>query len=179
MTKDEALKLALEALELTQNYVKEEDDWATEETVNIAITVIKEALAQPEQCLDCGSNNLGVPANYDSVIDSVKLDHIAGVGKMVVEPKKGLFIDLIARHEGLAEELAEMDLEPVAWIYTSKWNPLTDDGDALRLAVKLNLLVPECIEDWEWCRDKTEHTEVCANYRRAIVRAAAELGSQS
>ncbi len=58
------------------------------------------------------------------------------------------------------------------------WNPLSDDGDALRLAVKLNLLVPECIEDWEWCRDKTEHTEVCANYRRAIVRAAASIGEQ-
>ena len=28
--------------------------------------------AEPVQCLDCGSNNLGVPANYDSVVDSVK-----------------------------------------------------------------------------------------------------------
>jgi hypothetical protein len=28
--------------------------------------------AEPVQCLDCGSNNVGVPANYDSVVDSVK-----------------------------------------------------------------------------------------------------------
>jgi hypothetical protein len=56
------------------------------------------------------------------------------------------------------------------------WNPLTDDGDALRLAVKLNLLTTECVEDWKWCRDKTEHADVCASYRRAITRAAAEIG---
>jgi hypothetical protein len=56
------------------------------------------------------------------------------------------------------------------------WNPLTDDGDALRLAVKLNLLTTECVEDWKWCRDKKEHADVCASYRRAIVRAAAEIG---
>ncbi len=56
------------------------------------------------------------------------------------------------------------------------WNPLTDDGDALRLAVKLNLLTTECVEDWKWCRDKTEHADVCASYRRAITRAAAEVG---
>jgi len=56
------------------------------------------------------------------------------------------------------------------------WNPLTDDGDALRLAVKLNLLTTECVEDWKWCRDKVEHADVCASYRRAITRAAAEIG---
>lgn len=26
----------------------------------------------PEQCMECGSNNVGVPATYDSLIDSVK-----------------------------------------------------------------------------------------------------------
>lgn len=55
------------------------------------------------------------------------------------------------------------------------WNPLTDDGDALRLAVKLKLfnepkttmygLIPASIED-----------EPYAATRRAIVRAAAEIG---
>jgi hypothetical protein len=25
-----------------------------------------------QQCLDCGSNNIGIPATYDSLIDSVK-----------------------------------------------------------------------------------------------------------
>ena len=66
------------------------------------------------------------------------------------------------------------------------WNPLTDDGDALRLAVKLRLDV---------CRPDAEHKGVCvwvdhigdfieephgddeyAATRRAIVRSAAEIG---
>jgi hypothetical protein len=66
------------------------------------------------------------------------------------------------------------------------WNPLTDDGDALRLAVKLNLLLmpypndkavrvtrldqPETIVSWGTPPDP------CAATRRAIVRAAAEIG---
>ena len=56
------------------------------------------------------------------------------------------------------------------------WNSIEDDGDALRLAVQLNLLTTECVEDWKWCRDKVEHADVCASYRRAITRAAAEIG---
>ena len=68
------------------------------------------------------------------------------------------------------------------------WNPLTDDGDALRLAVKLNI-------DVEVFRDKTstwvvigcgyfeteeEHNgDSYAATRRAIVRAAAEIGKAS
>jgi hypothetical protein len=53
------------------------------------------------------------------------------------------------------------------------WNPLTDDGDALRLAVKLNL--------WEAVRNGYQHADSSdsdpyAATRRAIVRAAAELG---
>ena len=51
------------------------------------------------------------------------------------------------------------------------WNPLTDDGDALRLAVKLNL--------WEAVRDGYQHldsdNDFCAATRRSIVRAAAAL----
>lgn len=70
------------------------------------------------------------------------------------------------------------------------WNPLDDDGDALRLAVKLGIAIQykrnaelelglprECAvavtEDGEW------FTEVgmdeCAAARRAITRAAAEM----
>ena len=38
-----------------------------------ASEIALKALAQPaQQCLDCGSNNIGVPATYDSLIDSVK-----------------------------------------------------------------------------------------------------------
>lgn len=72
------------------------------------------------------------------------------------------------------------------------WNPLTDDGDALRLAVKLGMDVlfdaesvevistqhgrmddGEMIAPWAW-----EHlrTDPYAATRRAITRAAAEIG---
>ena len=61
------------------------------------------------------------------------------------------------------------------------WNPLADDGDALRLAVKLQLFinvddrgtyvageVPSLREE--------SNDDPCAATRRAIVRAAAEIG---
>ena len=70
------------------------------------------------------------------------------------------------------------------------WNPLTDDGDALRLAVKLRLdtgfekLHTVCV--WSVPLDKwiTEQCEIGNGMgkgiegltRRAIVRAAAEIG---
>ena len=67
------------------------------------------------------------------------------------------------------------------------WNPLTDDGDALRLAVKLNLTVKilmsaVVVEEYNGkriaykdtaCQSKEYEYEVT---RRAIVRAAAEIG---
>jgi hypothetical protein len=67
------------------------------------------------------------------------------------------------------------------------WNPLTDDGDALRLAVKLGILIapPAYNGGWEatasakaddgrWI-DETLGTHG-ESTRRAIVRAAAEIG---
>lgn len=52
------------------------------------------------------------------------------------------------------------------------WNPLTDDGDALRLAVKLYL--------WEAVRTAHRHVsdtvDIYAATRRAITRAAAAIG---
>ncbi|RTU93150.1 hypothetical protein [Pseudomonas aeruginosa] len=62
------------------------------------------------------------------------------------------------------------------------WNPLTDDGDALRLAVKLCLLVDICSDKTCVCSETVDpilqvkgmdRWEVT---RRAIVRAAAEIG---
>lgn len=59
------------------------------------------------------------------------------------------------------------------------WNPLTDDGDALRLAVKL------CIPVFPYADETSTGTigvvardwgSKEANTRRAIVRAAAEIG---
>ena len=63
------------------------------------------------------------------------------------------------------------------------WNPLTDDGDALRLAVKLNINITHSafgvdatktgseISFEGWGADRLSAT------RRAIVRAAAAIGS--
>ena len=67
------------------------------------------------------------------------------------------------------------------------WNPLTDDGDALRLAVKLGLLVDtkeatsrgyqstasDGSTDWQAELHISDPYEAT---RRAIVRAAAEIG---
>jgi len=66
--------------------------------------------------------------------------------------------------------------------FSQKWNPLTDDGDALRLAVKLRLVCgfvePNC---WAELPGQFPSYEACepdpyAATRRAVVRAAAEIG---
>lgn len=67
----------------------------------------------------------------------------------------------------------------------TEWNPLTDDGDALRLAVKLGIQhsnETNSNRTWAGVLGKTEmHIEEYtedpyAATRRAIVRAAAEIG---
>ena len=71
-----------------------------------------------------------------------------------------------------------------------KWNPMTDDGDALRLAVKLNLSIDTnwYNSDACWLTDKSivssfdsveeepHNDDPYAATRRAIVRAAASIG---
>jgi hypothetical protein len=66
------------------------------------------------------------------------------------------------------------------------WNPLTDDADALRLAVKLKIAVtyPEdesCVRVWYGSMGTEPLCDVLGNdpyaaTRRAITRAAAEIG---
>lgn len=67
------------------------------------------------------------------------------------------------------------------------WNPLTDDGDALRLAVKLMLLVTigPCqvratsisgVLRGEFPTEDAIYQDIGVATRRAIVRAAAEIG---
>lgn len=75
----------------------------------------------------------------------------------------------------------------------ARWNPLTDDGDALRLAVKLNLRISIEAEragvitvEWNSDGDGSALSDVeeyapiggddYAATRRAITRAAAEIG---
>ena len=81
-------------------------------------------------------------------------------------------------------------LYPYATIYTVKgkqWDPLADDGDTLRLAVELGLSVSTGID---WAEAKIDeltpirefahkdYQDIFAATRRAIVRAAAEIGRQ-
>ena len=71
------------------------------------------------------------------------------------------------------------------------WNPLTDDGDALRLAVKLGLFIYQIkvnnkkitVVEWDFDHvgqsmifDEMHEDDPYAATRRAIVQAAAELG---
>ena len=65
------------------------------------------------------------------------------------------------------------------------WNPLTDDGDALRLAVRLKMDVSQdyngdnCVGIDHWKLGlllESNNDDPYAATRRAIVRAAAEIG---
>ncbi len=63
-----------------------------------------------------------------------------------------------------------------AQILDSGWNPLTDDGDALRLAVKLELGI-DIVEAHTAVMSRDERVCVVDRCtRRAIVRAAAAIG---
>jgi hypothetical protein len=72
-----------------------------------------------------------------------------------------------------------IDDEPTAY----KWNPLTDDGDALRLAVNLGLnVICDSIGSVTVRKERPKAFvqlgagDPYAATRRAIVRAAAEIG---
>ena len=70
-----------------------------------------------------------------------------------------------------------------------EWDPLNDDGDALRLAVSLRLtvyhddlavIIKHKRYSWEWLGEmiNEDNGDRDAATRRAIVRAAAEIGRQ-
>jgi hypothetical protein len=94
-------------------------------------------------------------------------------------------LELAAKAAGVPYEI---DNEGSMWT-PKPWFPLTDDGDALRLAVKLNLHIQIDFEECEenqlvyvygnWIGQGIEEPpdyDPYAATRRAIVRAAAELG---
>ena len=97
-------------------------------------------------------------------------------------------LELAAKASGVL--CTVVDLSNGVPIGTNEYNeiifdPLTDDGDALRLAVKLNLGVvtlpgrdKPASEAWhndKWAREIWADCPYAAT-RRAIVRAAAEIG---
>jgi hypothetical protein len=61
-------------------------------------------------------------------------------------------------------------------MYQSSWNPLTDDGDALRLAVKLKLFGDNFETYNRLYGEISSDIEIHERCRLAIVRAAAEIG---
>jgi hypothetical protein len=83
-------------------------------------------------------------------------------------------LELAAKACGLEEAKLRIEF--------NQWNHLTDDGDALRLAVKLNLVVLSdqtgiSTANGMHQRAKELHgSDPYAATRRAITRAAAEIG---
>ena len=84
----------------------------------------------------------------------------------------------ITEHDGLLFVQRSM-------VHKREWNPLKDDGDALRLAVKLGIDIQhfkesERVEAWisPWdAREEDYKSDRYAATRRAIVRATAALDS--
>lgn len=66
-------------------------------------------------------------------------------------------------------------LPVIFYLDGKQWNPLTDDGDAMRLAVKLGMDI--CVDTRQIVDEMESHNnDLRAFARRAIVRAAAEIG---
>ena len=98
-------------------------------------------------------------------------------------------LELAAKAAGLGFTVPVFGVPPfmgLRLIGGALWNPLEDDGDALRLAVKLK--IPVQFPDWEnktrtWgskncldAFDEPHNNDPYAATRRAITRAAAEIG---
>lgn len=103
-------------------------------------------------------------------------------GELLELAAKAAGIELEWRYNWRGNDLHE------PWHDGSVWEPLSDDGDALRLAVKLGIgLLPEatgvregtaiCHERFGWHIFTGLPDEPQAAARHAIVRAAAAIGS--
>jgi hypothetical protein len=103
-------------------------------------------------------------------------------------------LELAAKAAGLVGEWGDkfdlggdvVDCTDLFFVDELPWNPLTDDGDALRLAVKLGLCM-DFARGWTACYagssmspqfSERHDTDPCTATRRAIVRAAAALGGK-
>lgn len=87
-------------------------------------------------------------------------------------------LELAAKAAGIEGSWHEQNsayASPTGWLMPNghTWNPLTDDGDAFRLAVKCLPFhtLQYSREDYDHCQQ-----DPYAATRRAIVRAAAEIG---
>ena len=94
-------------------------------------------------------------------------------------------LELAARAAGHAIDRIDAMHDPEDW---ACWNPLEDDGDALRLAVKLHLDISVDIDgalvemqmkdESAWVSEFAHDGDLYAATRRAIVRAAAVIAQQ-
>ena len=86
--------------------------------------------------------------------------------------------------KGYFEDEPTLLIKPGIRLPPARWNPLTDDGDALRLAVKLDLHILRFTNKttvkastWIDSFDERDDVDPYAATRRAIVRAAAQIGA--
>lgn len=100
-------------------------------------------------------------------------------------------LELAAKAAVLAVEWSELYQRFERFVdgkYMGAWNPLTDDGDALRLAVKLEMDVTHYqnsveVKAWiageyyDFISEEVSYCRISAT-RRAIVRAAAAIGEK-
>jgi hypothetical protein len=87
-------------------------------------------------------------------------------------------LEAAAKAAGKPAPMMQDDSKGLSW-GNGWWNPLTDDGDALRLAVRLQMAVSVCTDYTVMlgCETRENHrTDPLAATRRAITRAAAEIG---
>ena len=95
-------------------------------------------------------------------------------------------LELAAKAVGIDIEWYAPNVEVWDFVQVPNWNPLKDDGDALRLAVKLKMDViqfSKCVrvdgknhEDWYESLHEEHEDDPYAATRRAVVRCAAEIG---
>ena len=105
-------------------------------------------------------------------------------------------LEMAAKASGLELDASRIDRPLIfnAHGEQDEWNPLTDDGDALRLAVKLGMVLDiryaapsmkfNCVNYWPIGEEAKPYRQIyfdmsddiLAALRRAIVRAAAEIG---
>jgi hypothetical protein len=87
-------------------------------------------------------------------------------------------LEYAAKAAGFVSYDHENSLATDMWSDGYRWNPLTDDRNALRLAVKLNLLTNFTFLKFMAEEKDNPAQDYYAATRRAIVRAAAEIGKE-
>jgi hypothetical protein len=97
-------------------------------------------------------------------------------------------LEFAAKAAGLRVVAVAGDRGLWVWDREDEWNPRDDDGDALRLAVRIGMRdyfgievqkgCTQCsaFEPWEHCEFEEHGTDPYAATRLAITRAAAEIG---